>query len=137
MSNNQSKPAASPVVTVESPEITALKAQLADMQAQKAILEGQAKALKDQLAVAGPSISLKVGEKGGVSLYGMGRFPVTLYAEQWTQLLTVHAKTVLAFIESKPAGLKTKADKIAEKAARDEAERKARIAAAGMTGRTA
>lgn len=136
MSNNpqQSKSA---TLVVESPEITALKAQLAEMQAQKAVLEGQAKALKDQLAVAGPSISLKVGEKGGVSLYGMGRFPVTLYAEQWTQLLTVHAKTVLAFIESKPAGLKTKADKLAEKAAKDEAERKARIAAAGMTGRTA
>ena len=136
MSNNPQQNKSATLV-VESPEITALKAQLAEMQVQKAKLEADAKALKDQLAVAGPSISLKVGEKGGVSLYGMGRFPVTLYAEQWTQLLTVHAKTVLAFIDSKPAGLKTKADKIAEKAAKDEAERKARIAAAGMTGRTA
>lgn len=117
------------VVTVESPEITALKAELAAMQAESA-------RLKAQLETAGPSISLKVGEKGGVSLYGMGRFPVTLYAEQWTQLLTVHAPAILKFIESKPAGLKTKADKLAEKAAKDEAERKARIAAAGMTGAT-
>lgn len=125
-----------PAVTVESPEITVLKAQLADMQAQKAKLEADAKALKDQLANAGPSITLKVGEKGGVSLYGMGRFPVTLYAEQWVQLLTVHSKTVLDYIASKPAGLKTKADKLAEKAAKEKAEREARIAAAGMTGAT-
>lgn len=117
-------------VVVESPEVTALKAQLAEMQAQKEKLQAQLKS-------AAPTVSLKVGEKGGVSLYGMGRFPVTLYAEQWVQLLTVHAPTVLAFIESKPAGLKTKADKLAEKAAAEAAERAARVAAAGMTGRTA
>lgn len=125
------------VVVVESPEITALKAQLAEMQVQKNKLEEDIKLAKAAAIAAGPSISLKVGEKGGISLYGMGRFPVTLYAEQWTQLLTVHSKSVLDFIASKPAGLKTKADKLAEKAAVVEAERKARIAAAGMTGRTA
>ena len=135
MSNNV--PAVKQTVVVESPEITALKAQLVEMQAQKTKLEADIKAAKDAALAAGPSISLKVGEKGGISLYGMGRFPVTLYAEQWTALLTVHAKSVLAFIESKPAGLKTKADKLAEKAAREETERKARVAAAGMTGRTA
>lgn len=123
-------------VVVESPEVTKLKAQLAEMQATKAKLEAEAAQLKASIA-AGGSISLKVGEKGGISLYGMGRFPVTLYAEQWTQLLTVHSKAVLDFIATKPAGMKTKADKLAEKAAKDEAERKARIAAAGMTGRTA
>src|SRR5439155_4551095 len=34
-------------------------------------------------------ISLKVSEKGGVSVYGLGRFPVTLYKEQWTKLLAM------------------------------------------------
>lgn len=130
MSNNAPKSA----VVVESPEITALKAQLAALQTER---DAEIAKLKAQLSSAGPSISLKVGEKGGISLYGMGRFPVTLYAEQWTQLLTVHAPSVLNFIESKPAGMKTKADKIAEKAAIAETERKTRIAAAGMTGRTA
>lgn len=32
-------------------------------------------------------VTLKVSEKGGVSVYGLGRFPVTLYKEQWTKLL--------------------------------------------------
>lgn len=34
-----------------------------------------------------PSFSMKVTEKGGVSVYGLGRFPVTLYESQWTKLL--------------------------------------------------
>ena len=34
-------------------------------------------------------LSFKVGEKGGVSVYGLGRFPVTLYYEQWNRLLAV------------------------------------------------
>ena len=36
---------------------------------------------------APPGIRMKVSEKGGVSVYGMGRFPVTLYKEQWLKLL--------------------------------------------------
>jgi hypothetical protein len=35
---------------------------------------------------AGPALRCKVGEKGGVSVYGLGRFPVTLYKEQWEKL---------------------------------------------------
>ena len=35
----------------------------------------------------GGSLEFRVGEKGGVSVYGLGRFPVTLYYEQWTRLL--------------------------------------------------
>jgi len=46
-------------------------------------------------AVAG--LSLKVSEKGGVSVYGLGRFPVTLYAGQWDRLLA-EADRVKAFI---------------------------------------
>jgi hypothetical protein len=47
----------------------------------------------------GRSLSLKVSEKGAVSCYGLGRFPVTLYGQQWLRLLDF-ASTVKAFIES-------------------------------------
>jgi len=44
-------------------------------------------------------VSLKVSEKGCVSVYGLGRFPVTLYASQWTDLLA-NKEAILAFIEA-------------------------------------
>jgi hypothetical protein len=47
------------------------------------------------------------GEKGGVSLYGMGRFPVTLYKEQWLRIL-VSAPEIEAFIRENDSKLKTK-----------------------------
>ena len=51
----------------------------------------------------------KVGEKGGVSVYGLGRFPVTLYAEQWERLLGTENVTALkAFIASNAARLTRK-----------------------------
>ncbi len=52
-------------------------------------------------------ITFKVSEKGAVSVYGMGRFPVTLYKEQWEKLL---AKSVelLEFIKDHESQLKTK-----------------------------
>ena len=52
-------------------------------------------------------VSLKVSEKGGVSVYGLGRFPVTLYKEQWTRLLDM-ADDIRAFIRENDAKLKTK-----------------------------
>jgi hypothetical protein len=52
-------------------------------------------------------VSLKVSEKGGVSVYGLGRFPVTLYKEQWTKLLDM-ADDIRAFIRSNESSLKTK-----------------------------
>jgi len=52
-------------------------------------------------------ISLKVSEKGGVSVYGMGRFPVTLYKEQWTKLLDM-AEEIRAFIRDHESELKAK-----------------------------
>ena len=55
----------------------------------------------------GRSVSLKVSEKGGVSVYGLGRFPVTLYKEQWTRLLAM-ADEIRAFIREHEAQLKTK-----------------------------
>ena len=51
--------------------------------------------------------SLKVSEKGGVSVYGLGRFPVTLYKEQWTKLLAM-SDDIKAFIKEHDAELKTK-----------------------------
>ncbi|HUA08865.1 MAG TPA: hypothetical protein VMA98_06285 [Candidatus Acidoferrales bacterium] len=52
-------------------------------------------------------ISLKVSEKGGVSLYGLGRFPVTLYKEQWLKLLSI-ADEIKAYIIENEDRLKSK-----------------------------
>jgi hypothetical protein len=53
--------------------------------------------------------SLKVSEKGGVSVYGLGRFPVTLYKEQWAKLLDM-ADEIRAFIKENESRLKSKGD---------------------------
>jgi hypothetical protein len=53
------------------------------------------------------SVSMKVSEKGAVSVYGLGRFPVTLYQEQWLKLLGV-ADEIKSFIEENKANLKVK-----------------------------
>lgn len=52
-------------------------------------------------------ISMKVSEKGGLSVYGLGRFPVTLYPEQWQKLLDL-APDIRAFIEENRNRLKWK-----------------------------
>lgn len=53
------------------------------------------------------AVSLRVSEKGGVSVYGLGRFPVTLYKEQWTKLLDM-ADEIRRFIVENDSRLKTK-----------------------------
>jgi hypothetical protein len=53
------------------------------------------------------TIEFRVSEKGGVSVYGLGRFPVTLYYEQWKRLLEV-AGDLKAFLEENKAKLKLK-----------------------------
>jgi len=53
------------------------------------------------------AVSLKVSEKGGVSVYGLGRFPVTLYKEQWAKLLDM-ADEIRGFIKDNEDKLKTK-----------------------------
>jgi hypothetical protein len=62
-------------------------------------------------------ITFKIGEKGGISAYGLGRYPVTLYFEQWMRLLDA-ADRLKAFItEGRKAGLlKTKAESQAQQA---------------------
>jgi len=52
-------------------------------------------------------MDFKVSEKGGVSVYGLGRFPVTLYYEQWTRLLDA-AENLKAFLEENKSKLKLK-----------------------------
>lgn len=56
---------------------------------------------------AATGVRLKVSEKGAVSVYGMGRFPVTLYKEQWLKLLNM-SDDIRAFIAANEAHLKTK-----------------------------
>jgi hypothetical protein len=52
-------------------------------------------------------LAMKVSEKGALSVYGMGRFPVTLYKEQWLRLIAM-ADEIKAFIEANDASLKSK-----------------------------
>ena len=56
---------------------------------------------------ASSGIRLKVSEKGAVSVYGMGRFPVTLYKEQWLKLLDM-SDNIRAFIAANEAQLKSR-----------------------------
>jgi len=72
-----------------------LKARLAD-------LEKQGDTKKKTGAM-----EFRVSEKGGVSVYGLGRFPVTLYYEQWTRLLDA-APDLKTFIEDNKSKLKLK-----------------------------
>jgi hypothetical protein len=56
---------------------------------------------------ASPGARMKVSEKGALSIYGMGRFPVTLYKEQWLKLLDM-SDEIRAFISANKAQLKAK-----------------------------
>jgi hypothetical protein len=55
----------------------------------------------------GRKSGMKVSEKGALSVYGLGRFPVTLYKEQWLKLLDM-TDEIRAFIDANSARLKTK-----------------------------
>jgi hypothetical protein len=66
------------------------------------------RAENDALKKSGRSkLAMKVSEKGALSVYGMGRFPVTLYKEQWLRLLAM-GDEIKAFIEANNDVLKTK-----------------------------
>ena len=56
---------------------------------------------------ASSNVRMKVSEKGAVSVYGMGRFPVTLYKEQWLKLLDM-SDQIRAFIAANETQLKAK-----------------------------
>ena len=75
-----------------------------DLKAELERLKAENEQLKSQ---RGRSVGLKVSEKGGVSVYGLGRFPVTLYKEQWAKLLDM-ADEIRAFITAHDKELKAK-----------------------------
>jgi len=75
-----------------------------EMQAELARLQAENAALKSRSSRA---VSLRVSEKGGVSVYGLGRFPVTLYKEQWQKLLDM-SDDIRAFLREHDAELKAK-----------------------------
>jgi hypothetical protein len=77
-----------------------------DLQAEVERLRAENERLKNQ---RGRSVSLKVSEKGGVSVYGLGRFPVTLYKEQWAKLLAM-SDEIKSFIKEHDSELKAKGE---------------------------
>ena len=79
---------------MSEPSYEELKAKLAELEKQ---VQGRKRGALDY----------KVSEKGGVSVYGLGRFPVTLYYEQWIRLLD-QAEQIRAFLEENKSHLKMK-----------------------------
>jgi len=77
----------------------------AEIEALKAIVAKQ----QEMLALANKpkALTMKVSEKGALSIYGLGRFPITLYRGQMERLLD-HAPTIRAFIKANEAGLSVK-----------------------------
>jgi hypothetical protein len=77
-----------------------------DLKVELERLKAENERLKNQ---RGRSVTLKVSEKGGVSVYGLGRFPVTLYKEQWSKVLAM-TDEIRALIKEHDAELKAKPD---------------------------
>jgi hypothetical protein len=77
-----------------------------DLKAEIERLKAENAALKTNQPARG-TLSMKVSEKGALSIYGMGRFPVTLYKEQWLKLLGI-ADEIKQFISDNDSRLKTK-----------------------------
>lgn len=75
-----------------------------DLRAELERLRTENELLKNRTSRA---ITLKVSEKGGVSAYGLGRFPITLYKGQWTSLLD-QADIIRQFITAHEGELKVK-----------------------------
>ena len=75
-----------------------------EMKAELERLRSENSALKKGAA---SGITMKVSEKGGLSVYGMGRFPITLYKEQWLKLMDM-SDAMRAFIAANDTVLKTK-----------------------------
>jgi hypothetical protein len=78
-----------------------------DIKAQLERLTKENEALKAQSRAKPGHLTMKVSEKGAVSVYGLGRFPVTLYQEQWSKLLD-HVEEIREFIKANESQLKKK-----------------------------
>ena len=106
-------------MTLDVPRITQLRVHLLalrttciyqrhmaddEMQAELERLRQENEALKRR---GSKGISLKVSAKGAVSVYGLGRFPVTLYKEQWVRLLDL-SEDIRSFIRENEGSLKAK-----------------------------
>jgi hypothetical protein len=75
-----------------------------EMKAELERLRNENASLKNGAATG---ITMKVSEKGGLSVYGMGRFPITLYKEQWLKLMDM-SDAIRSFIAANDAALKAK-----------------------------
>ena len=75
-----------------------------DLRAELERLRSENESLKKSSA---KGISMKVSEKGGLSVYGLGRFPITFYKEQWVKLLDM-GDDIRAFLKAHDGELKTK-----------------------------
>jgi len=75
-----------------------------DLRAEVERLRAENEALKSKMS---RPTSIRVSQKGALSVYGLGRFPVTLYKEQWLKLLSM-AGDIKQFIAENEAKLKTK-----------------------------
>ena len=75
-----------------------------ELKAELERLKAENEALKNR---GSKGISIKVSEKGAVSVYGLGRFPVTLYQEQWVKLLDM-GEDIRNFIKENQGRLKAK-----------------------------
>lgn len=87
-----------------------IMAELANLRAENEALKEIVKLRSENgelRKTASQGLSLRVSDKGGVSVYGLGRFPVTLYKEQWLRLLAL-ADDIRAFIAANEGSLKGK-----------------------------
>jgi len=78
-----------------------------DLKAELERLKKENETLKQANKAKPGQFSMKVSEKGAVSIYGLGRFPVTLYQEQWSKLLD-RADDIREFIKANESQLKKK-----------------------------
>jgi hypothetical protein len=87
------------ILAPEAPAVSddALKAELERLRAENEALKNSGRS----------KLAMKVSEKGALSVYGMGRFPVTLYKEQWLKLLDM-SDEIRAFIQANNDSLKAK-----------------------------
>lgn len=87
-----------------------MAANLAQLQAQLAALQAENASLKEQ-STKRNTLTFKVSEKGALAVYGLQRFPVTLYAEQWDRLFAV-IEPLKQFRVANAAQFSSKADKV-------------------------